>query len=228
MKSQKVPVYSHMNETEQEVAECVERHGMRPFELFESLGLFNYGGGGFHCVHVNQDEMEIMARRGLYAVSCPASNLKLASGVAPITTLMERGIPVAIGTDGPASNNCLDMFREMFLITGLQKLSQGAEAMDGRKVLKMACSTGALAMGLTDCDALAPGKQADIVMLDMHQPNMQPINNVLKNVVYSGSKQNVMMTMIAGRVCYEKGEFSTAGDIERIYYEANRIIRGME
>ncbi len=227
VRSVRRPMYSHMCETLHEVEECEQRHGMRPFELFEELGLFDYGGGGFHCVHVTEREMEIMQRRGLYAVTCPASNLKLASGIAPVETYLARGIPVAIGTDGPASNNCLDMFREMFLVTGLQKLSHGADAMDAVKVLKMACSTGALAMGLTNCDGLAPGRQADVVMLNLHMPNMQPENNLLKNVVYSGGKQNVALTMIAGRVLYENGTYCVEDDPERIYFEANRIIRGM-
>lgn len=228
LKTEKRPMYSHMNETANEVEGCVERYGMRPFELFESLGLFDYGGGGFHCVHVSESEMEIMQRRGLYVVTCPGSNMKLASGVAPLVEFASRGIPVGIGTDGPASNNCLDMFREMFLATGLQKLRHGADAMDATQVIKMACSTGAHAMGLPNCDGLAVGKQADIVMLDLHMPNMQPENNTLKNVVYSGSKQNVALTMIAGRVLYEKGAYCISDDPERIYFEANRIIRRMQ
>lgn len=228
VQSVKCPMYSHMNETKSEVEECEARYGMRPFELFESLGLFDYGGGGFHCVHVSERELDIMQRRGLYAVTCPASNLKLASGVAPLTAFLARGIPVAIGTDGPASNNCLDFFREMFLVTGLQKLYHGADAMDACKVLQMACGTGARAMGLLDCDSLSVGKQADVVLLDLHMPNMQPQNNLVKNVVYSGSKQNVALTMIAGRVLYENGAYCIGDDPERIYAEANRIIRRMQ
>ena len=228
IRSVKRPLYAHLSETQREVDECVARYGKRPFELFEELGFFDYGGGGYHCVHVNEREMEIIKRHGVYVITCPGSNLKLGSGIAPVQAYLERGIPVAIGTDGPASNNCLDMFREMFLVTGLQKITHGADAVDGMQVIQMACSTGARAMGLTDCDALAPGKQADVIMIDLHMPNMQPENNLVKNVVFSGSKQNVKLTMIAGRILYENGVYQIADDPERIYFEANRIIGRMQ
>ena len=118
----KAPFWAHIQETESETKECVERYGMTPIKLFDSLGLFDYGGGGYHLVWTNDEDMEIMKKRGLYAVTNPGSNTKLASGIAPVSKYLEKGIPVAIGTDGPASNNCLDMFREMFLTTGLAKL----------------------------------------------------------------------------------------------------------
>lgn len=223
----KRPFYSHMSETAREVEECVSRYGKRPFEQLDALGLFDYGGGGYHCVHLSDSEIEIMRARGLYAITCPASNLKLASGVAPVAELLDAGVPVAIGTDGPASNNCLDMFREMFLVTGLQKLRHGACAVPAAAVLRMACSTGALAMGLKDCDRLEAGKQADLCRIDLRQPNMQPENNVVKNLVYSGSKQNVRMTMVAGRVLYEDGVFPLCPDPGRLYAEAAGIVRRM-
>lgn len=224
----KQPFYTHLNETRAEVESCIAHSGMRTIEYLDSLGLFNYGGGGYHCVHVSEREMEILKARGMYAVTCPGSNTKLASGIAPVYEYLRRGIPVAIGTDGPASNNCLDFFREMFLTTGLQKLSHGAEAVDAMDVLTMACKNGAYACGFSDCDCLAAGKQADLIMIDLAQPNMQPLNNIEKNVVYSGSKQNVALVMIAGKVLYERGEFYIGEDPARIYAEANRIIRRMK
>ncbi|MPM94768.1 5-methylthioadenosine/S-adenosylhomocysteine deaminase [bioreactor metagenome] len=171
--------------------------------------------------------MEIMRARGMMAITCPGSNTKLASGVAPIYEYLQRGIPVAIGTDGPASNNCLDFFREMFLTTGLQKLRHGAEAVDAMDVLAMACRNGAYACGFDDCDSLSIGKQADMILIDLQQPNMQPLNNIEKNIVYSGSKQNVALVMIAGKILYQKGEFFIGDDPKRIYAAANRIIRRM-
>ncbi len=225
VRQEKRPFYIHMNETAAEVTGCVERHGQRPFVYLDSLGLFDFGGGGYHCVHVSEEEMDIIKNRGVYVVTCPGSNTKLASGVAPVYEYLARGIPVAIGTDGPASNNCLDMFREMFLVTGLQKLRHGANAVDALTVLQMACKVGAHAMRLPDCDSLAPGKQADIIRIDLTQPNMQPENNVLKNVVYSGSKKDVKMTMVAGRILYEDGTFFIGEEPARIYSEANRLLR---
>ncbi len=220
----KEPVFTHLSETAAEVDDCIARTGMSPIAYLDSLGMFNCGGGGFHVVHPREGDLEIMKKRGIYVCTNPGSNVKLSSGVAPIETYYEEGIPVAIGTDGPASNNCLDMFREMFLTTGLQKLTVGAAACDPVRVLHSACSVGAKMMGLGECDCLKEGKQADVVMLDLHTPNMQPINNVAKNVVYSGSKANVALTMVAGRVLYERGEYTCGVDPEAVYAKANEII----
>ena len=220
------PIYMHNSETKAEVAGCIQRYGLTPTQLFDELGIFEYGGGGFHCVWMDQKDLDIYKEKGLYAVTNPASNMKLASGIAPIQKMLDMGITVAIGTDGAASNNCLDMFREMFLVTGLAKLREkDASAVDAREVLKMATVNGAHAMGLDDCDVLAEGKYADIIMIDMHQPNMQPENDIVRNLVYSGSKQNVKLTMVAGKILYEDGKFNIGTDPEVIYREANDILR---
>ena len=199
---------------------------MTPVQLFDSLGMFNYGGGIYHGIYMSEEDFRIMAERGLFVVTNPGSNTKLASGIAPIKEYMERSIPVAIGTDGPASNNCLDFFREMFLVTGLAKLHEkDAAAIDAREVLKMATVNGALAMGFTDCDVLAKGKAADLIMIDLNQPNMQPIHHVANNLVYSGSKSNVKMTMIAGKILYENGEFFVGETAEEIYLACDEQIK---
>lgn len=218
------PVFTHLAETESEVADCRERYGMTPLAFLDLLGMFDYGGGGFHCVHMTAEDIAIMKKKMLYAVTNPGSNSKLASGIAPISDYLKAGVKVAIGTDGPASNNCLDMFREMFLVTALAKLREkDAAAVDAMEVLKMATVNGAHAMGLTNADVLAAGKLADMVMIDLQQPNMQPINNIPKNLVYSGSKQNVVMTVIHGKILYEKGEFYTKEKPEEIYRKAEKI-----
>ena len=222
------PVYTHLSETKSEVDGCKERYGISPVKLFDSLGIFDYGGGGYHCVWMDEEDMEIFRKRDLNVVTNPGSNTKLASGIAPISDYLAKGINVAIGTDGPASNNCLDMFREMFLVTGIAKLrEQDASAVDAWEVLKMATVNGSRAMCLPDTDILAEGKQADIIMIDMHQPNMQPINNIPKNLVYSGSKQNIKMTMIRGKILYENGKFADTYDVEAIYGKANEIINSL-
>lgn len=221
----KAPLFTHISETRTETDECLERYGMTPPQFLDSLGLFDYGGGGYHCVYFTEEDMDLFAKKGLHIITNPGSNTKLASGVAPITRFLEKGINVGIGTDGASSNNCLDMFREMFLTTGLAKLKEkDASAVDAEEVLKMATVNGAKAMGLTDCDILAEGKKADIIMIDLHQPNMQPLNNIAKNIVYSGSKQNVKMTMIDGRILYYDGRFLCCDDVEALYAKANEII----
>lgn len=222
------PVFTHNSETRREVEECIGRHGMTPTAYLDSLGMFRYGGGGYHCVHMTDEDIRIFRERGLTAVTNPGSNTKLSSGIARVSHMMEAGVEIAIGTDGPASNNCLDMFREMFLVTGLAKLKEeDAAAVPAQEVLKMAVRGGAHAMGLKDCGCLAPGKLADLIVIDLNQPNMQPVNNVVKNLVYSGSKQNVKLTMVNGKILYEDGKFFVGAKPEEIYENANRIMRRM-
>ena len=223
------PLFMHNAETRLEVEECKERWGKTPTRLTEDLGMYEYGGGGYHCVWMEEEDFEIFKKRGLTAVTNPASNLKLASGIAPISRYLKEGISVAIGTDGPASNNCLDMFREMFLTTALAKVKDmDAAAVPANEVFYMATTAGAHAMGLSDCDDLAVGKKADLIMIDLMQPNMQPENNLVKNLVYSGSKQNVAMTMVNGRILYEGGTFDIGFDPKEIYAKANAIIGRMK
>ena len=221
----KAPIFTHNSETAEEVAGCVERYGMTPTVFLDSLGMFDYGGGGYHCVHMTDEDIAVFKKHHMSVVTNPGSNTKLASGIAPIQKFMDAGINIAIGTDGPSSNNCLDMFREMFLVTGLAKLKgKDASAVDAIEVLKMATVGGAKAMGLNDCDVLAEGKLADMIMIDLHQPNMQPLNNIAKNIVYSGSKQNIKMTMIHGKIVYENGTYNIGVEPEEVYEQANRII----
>ncbi len=220
------PVWGHNSETESEVSGCIERYGITPTKLADSLGLYDNGGGGYHCVYMSDEDIEIFKKRGLYAVTNPGSNTKLASGIAPISRLINEGVGLAIGTDGPASNNCLDMFREMFLTAALPKLREkDASAVDADDVLFMATVGGARAMGLDDCDALAEGKYADLTMIDMTRPEMQPVCNLTKNLVYSGSKADVKMTMVAGKILYEDGRFNIGEDPSVIIQEVNRINR---
>jgi 5-methylthioadenosine/S-adenosylhomocysteine deaminase len=219
------PIYTHNSETASEVEECKGRHqGLTPTEYMESLGLLDYGGGSFHCVYFSKHDIEIFKKHGAYAVSCPGSNSKLASGIAPLTDFVQAGLPLALGTDGPASDNALDFFYEMRLACVLQKLrTHDPAAFDGSLALKAACVTGAEALGLKNCDALAVGKQADLVMIDLQKPDMQPLNNLAKNLVYSGSKDDVKLTMVAGKILYEDGKFFVGEDIRDIYAKAQEI-----
>lgn len=217
------PVFTHSSETKSEVDDCIERYGKTPTELFEELGLFNYGGGGFHSVWMSENDLEIYKKHGIWAVINAGSNSKLASGIAPLEKMQKAGINTAIGTDGPSSNNALDMFREMYLAAVTQKLkTSDAAACDAAELLKSATVGGAHCMGLYNCDIIDTGKKADLTVIDLHRPNMQPINNIIKNIVYSGSKENVKLTMINGKILYENGEF-IGTDIEKIYYEVQKI-----
>lgn len=222
------PIYTHISETQREVAECIQRHGVTPAVFLDQLGLFDFGGGGYHGVHLTAEDIEIFKKRNVSIVLNCSANLKLASGIAPISDFMDAGINIGVGTDGPASNNSLDMFKEMFLVSGLGKVRSGADQVAGDDVLLMATRGSAKAMNLTECDSLASGQLADLVVIDLHKPNMQPLNNITKNIVYSGSKDNVKLTMINGKIVYEDGQFHAGIDAEAIYRKANEIIQRMK
>lgn len=225
----KSPVFLHNSETKLEVSECIDRWGMTPTELTDSLGMYEYGGGGYHCVWLSDRDFEIFKERGLYAVTNPSSNIKLASGIADVKRFLDEGINLAIGTDGPASNNCLDMFREMFLASALGKVKyMDASVVDSAEIFYAATTGGANCMGLSDCDRLEVGKKADIVMIDMTRPNMQPEINFVKNLVYSGSKENVKLTMVNGKVLYEDGRFDIGFDPAEIYAKANAVVERLK
>ena len=220
----KAPFYTHVGETESEVNGCIERYNMRPIELFDSLGLYDFGGGGFHCNYFSDKEIEICKKHNINIVTCPASNLKLASGIAPIAKYQKAGLNIAVGTDGASSNNSLDMFREMYLVSVLQKVTnKDPSIMDGFDVLKMATVNGAHALGLNNIDVLEKGKYADMIMIDLKNPAMQPLNNIAKNIVYAGSKDIVKMTMINGRILYMDHKFYLDEPIEDIYKKAQEV-----
>lgn len=225
----KQPFYTHISETEQEVEDCLKRYGKTPTQLFDSIGLFDYGGGAFHGVYLTDEDLCIFKNRGLSIVTNPGSNLKLASGVARVSQFMEQGINVGIGTDGPASNNGLDMFKEMYLVSTLQKLiTKDASACPAKNVVNMATRGSAIAMGLNDCDVLAVGKYADMIMIDLKKPNMQPINILENALVYSANPTNILMTMIGGDIKYYKGVLYIDEDIEALYVRARDIVKELE
>lgn len=225
----KKPVFLHLSETEKEVRECAERYGMTPVRFLHHVGLFDYGGGGFHGVWLDEEEREILAENQVAIVTCPGSNSKLASGIADLIALQKAGVRLAIGTDGPASNNALDMFREMYLAAVLQKVKyKDAAVMDARKVLRMATVEGARVMGLNECETLTKGQLADMILIDMKQPNMQPENDIVKNLVYSGSKANIKLTMVDGKILYREGTFHLPEKAEDIYGCANEMIQWMK
>ena len=218
------PFYTHLGETASEVEDCMNRRGMSPLEYFDSLGFYDYGGAIFHGVYLSDKDIEIIKKRNISVVSCPASNMKLASGVAEIKKLLANKVNVALGTDGPASNNALDMFREMYLVTGLQKIiSNDPISIPAFEVLKMATVNGAIAMGLDKCKYLEEGQLADIIMIDLSKPSMQPIINIINNLVYSGSKEIVKMTMIDGKIRYFDGKFLINEKISDIYDKVQKM-----
>lgn len=218
------PVFTHASETKSEVEDCIKRNGMSPTKYLNELGIFNYGGGAYHSVWIDNEDIEIYKEKGIWAVINACSNAKLASGIAPVSKLLKSSVNVAVGTDGASSNNALDMFREMYTICATQKLNdKDAASTDANDILKASTIGSAKCMGLTDCDVIDVGKKADLIVIDMHRPSMQPINNITKNLVYSGGKDVVKMTMINGKILYDNSEFKNI-DIEKIYANAQAVI----
>ncbi|MCQ2406662.1 MAG: amidohydrolase [Oscillospiraceae bacterium] len=228
IKNHKMPFFTHSSETASEVQGCIERHGMTPTEWFDSLGLYDYGGGGYHCVYMSDRDFAIYKEKGLWMITNPRSNAKLASGIAPLERAIKEGINLAIGTDGPSSNNALSMFGELYAASTLQKLAtMDAAAGDAEALILAACTGGARAMNLPDCDSIAVGKKADLIVIDASLPNMQPCGPTVANLVYAGNDRNVKMTMIDGKVLYENGEYTFSEDIPALYETCRGLLEDM-
>lgn len=215
---EKSPVFLHMSETKNEVEKCIEKYNKTPVQLFEDLGLFNYGATLYHMVYPSDSDLNIIQKRNINIVSCPSSNLKLASGIAPLKKMLDMKINVALGTDGPASNNALDMFREMYLAACLQKgINLNAEAVDAKTALNMATINGAKAVGRKGLEGIKAGQYADFVIIDINSANMRPQTNLLSSLVYSCGVSNVLTTVVDGNILYDKGEYFIGEDVEKIY-----------
>ena len=206
----------HASETEREHQECLERWGETPIRLLDRYGVWQNGGTAAHCVWVTDEDMALMARRHVTAVHNPVSNLKLASGVARVPALLSAGVNVALGTDGVASNNSHDLFEEIKLAAVLHKgVSGDPAAVSALQALEMATVNGARALGRADTGVIAPGKTADLILLDFTRPGLTPCHDVYENLAFSARGSDVVMNMARGKVIYENGTFFTL-DLEGI------------
>lgn len=209
----------HLSETKNEHEECKARHGKTPAALMRDLGLFDVPTTAAHCVWLEDEDFDILAEKGVYVSSCPASNMKLASGIANIPEMLKRGVKVTLGTDSVSSNNSLNYFEEMKLLALAAKVRNlDPTALTTDEVLYMATRQGALSQGRDDCGAVAVGNKADLIVIDLDQPNMQPIHDIKSNLIYSASDRNVVLTMVDGKVLYKDGQFTTI-DIEKTTVE---------
>ncbi len=212
-------MHIHLSETESEHRECKQRHGVTPARFFADNGVFDVPATAAHCVWVEEEDMEILSGHGVWAAHNPASNLKLGSGVMPMTRMLEKGVGVTLGTDGAASNNTLDIMKEMYLAAILHKgIGRSPEKITAGTVLKAASENGALSQGRTGCGRLEAGCRADLVLIDLDAPNNVPFYDLSYAAVYSANSSNVLLTMSDGRILYEKGCFTTI-DIEKLRYD---------
>ena len=219
-KERNLPLHIHVAETKLETDGCRERHdGKSPMQWLESLGAMDVPLVAAHCVYVDEDDIKIMARRGVTAVHNPASNMKRSSGFAPVAKMIEAGVNVALGTDGMASNNNHDMFQDMYLMAMLPKGNLlDPTLVTPEQALHAATRAGALAQGRENCGLVKEGFKADICVLDVSGPSWCPVNDMLTNVVYAGHGSDVVLTMCDGRVVYRDGTWPTI-DIDRVKTE---------
>lgn len=215
-------VHIHLSETKGEVENCLKEHGMTPIALMEKVGILECGVLAAHCVHVTAEDIALMKKYGVRVAHNPGSNMKLASGVAPVPEMLKAGLCVALGTDGASSNNNLDMLEEVRLAALLHKVhTLDPLAVPAWEAVRMGMEEGARAVGIKNLGRLEKGALADIVLLDMSRAEWCPKFDLVSLLAYSASSRSVDTVMVNGRVLMEKRELLSL-DEERICYEANR------
>lgn len=217
-KEQEIGMHVHASETKSEHEGSIERNGCTPIAALAREGVFDVRAIAAHCVWATEEDMDILREKGVSAVHCPASNLKLGSGVAPVVELMQHGVNVALGTDGVSSNNSHDMIEEIKLAAILHNgVRHDPLAVLPLQALQMATRNGAKALGRAT-GVIQPGMIADLILLDGETPNMLPCHSVVDNLAYAASRADLRMNMARGKVIYENGDFLTL-DLDRIRSE---------
>lgn len=218
-------MHIHLSETVKEHNECKEKYGKTPTQWFNDLGAFDSRAFAAHCVTLEDSDMEILLSKGVNVVHNPSSNMKLGSGFARVQKMLDMGINVALGTDGAASNNNLDMVEEMHLASIIHNgYSQDATIMNADTVIKMATLNGAKLQGREDCGELKIGNKADIIAISLDKPHLRPVIDEKALITYSAQSSDVCLTMVDGKILYENGEYTTL-DKEKIYFDVEKAIK---
>ncbi|MCQ2463297.1 MAG: amidohydrolase [Clostridia bacterium] len=216
---------THASESEQEVSDCLKKYGRTPVELLYDSGFLDGGAVLAHCVKLTDNDLDILKKTGSTAVTNPASNAKLGNGIAPVEKMLENGINVCVGTDSTASNNTLNMFREMGLLSMLHKGRSGSPvALLSQQVLTMALINSAKALGMENrLGVIKEGAYADLVFINLNSVSLFPNNNIVSSLVYSANGSEVESVMINGKFVMYKKEYPTI-DTERVMYESGKIL----
>lgn len=211
-----LPMHIHVHETMDEILESLKQHGVRPLERLARLGLLGPGLIAVHAVHLTEGEIDLLSSHACSVAHCPASNLKLASGIAPVSELIAAGVNVGIGTDGAASNNRLDMFEEMRLAALLAKGYSGrADVIPAHRALQMATLDGARALGLDErIGSLAPGKAADITAVSLSELETTPCYDPVSHIVYAAGRHQVTHVWVSGQPVVENRTLKTVDEKE--------------
>lgn len=214
-----VELHMHLAETKDEVDTCIEKFGITPIEHVNKLGLFDCGMLAAHCVHVTPNDIRIMSEKKVRVAHNPQSNLKLASGIAPVQAMLDAGITVALGTDGATSNNNLDMLEEVRLAATLHKVRENnPKAIPAQTALQMGTEAGAKALGLTNVGLLQVGYKADIVLYDMRNTTWAPKHDRTSLLVYAANSTDAHTVLVDGKVLLENGQLTTI-DLEKVMFE---------
>lgn len=215
-------MHIHLSETQAEHEDCKQRHGMTPAAYMQAHGVFDVPTTAAHCVWLEGEDFSILRQHGVTVACCPASNLKLGSGFADVPRMLEMGINVALGTDGAASNNDLNILKDLYLFAVAYKgYFRDPIVVTPAQALYAATRAGALAQGRADSGRLAVGCRADLCVIDTDTPQFVPMTDAACNVVYAAQGADVRLTMVDGEVLYRDGEYRTI-DIERVKAEAQR------
>lgn len=223
-------IHIHLSENEKETKDNYDKFGKSPIKHVYDLGIFDVPTTAAHCVHLSEEDMDILAEKNVSVIYNPGSNLKLGNGFAPVVRLMEKGVNVALGTDGSSSNNNVNMFEEINLAAIVNKgINKDPTIIPAITALEMATKNGAKALGLyKEIGSLEKGKKADIIIIDLDKPQFHPIHDVVSAIVYSAQASDVETVIINGKIIMENYDIKTI-DVKKVYENIEKsIIRLME
>lgn len=226
-KTRNMLIHTHLSETTQEVDDCKREHGMSPVEYLESLGMFELKTMGAHGIYLSSKDMDLLKTYDVSVINNPTSNLKLGNGFAPVKQLLEKGVNVALGTDGSASNNNLNLMEEMNLAGILNKgVEKDSTVVSSVQAVSMATINGAKAMGLEKVGKLLPGWKADMIMIDLNRPHYFPRFELIASLVYSAQASDVDTVIIDGKIIMKNREILTV-DVEKACFECERMAKDL-
>lgn len=216
-------IHIHLSESKKEVEDSYEKYNKSPIAHVNDLGLFELPTMAAHCVYLSDDDIDIMAKKGVHVLNNPGSNLKLGNGFAPIDKLLKAGVNVALGTDGPSSNNNQNMLEEINLAGLINKgINNDSTSVPAMTALKMATINGARALGLDDnIGTIEVGKKADIILIDLKKSHFYPKHNAASALVYSAQASDVDTVIVDGKILMENREIKTI-DVEKVMYNAEK------
>lgn len=224
-KKENMGIHVHLSESESEISQIREKYGCTPIALAEKCGIFDVPAIAAHCVQVTDEDIDILKRKNVSVVTNPASNMKLGNGFAPIAKMLDAGVNVCLGTDGAASNNCLNMFHELSLLTLIHKgTGKTPQCVSAKEGFRIATINGAKALGLEkEIGSIETGKKADLAILDLNTPSLTPRNNLLAGLSYSANGSEVDTVIVNGQITMENRKILTM-DEKQVYKKIQDII----